>query len=37
MAGVALQTVNKIITPDNLDNVTELASINAWIDTEIYT
>ena len=34
MAGVALQTVNKIITPDNLDNVTELASINAWIDTE---
>ena len=33
-AGVALQTVNKIITPDNLDNVTELASINAWIDTE---
>lgn len=34
MAGRALQTVNKIITPDNLDNVTELSSINAWIDTE---
>ena len=34
MAGRALQTVNKIITPDNLDNVTELSSIAAWIDTE---
>ena len=34
MAGRALQTVNKIITPDNLDNVTELSSINAWLDTE---
>ena len=34
MAGRALQTVNKIITPDNLDNVTELSSIAAWLDTE---
>ena len=34
MAGRALQTVNKIITPDNLDNVTELSSINAWLEVE---
>ena len=34
MAGRALQTVNKIITPDNLDNITELSSISAWLDTE---
>ena len=34
MAGRALQTVNKIITPDNLDNVNELSSIAAWLDTE---
>ena len=34
LAGRALQTVNKIITPDNLDNVTELSSISAWLDTE---
>ena len=34
MAGKALQTVNKIITPDNLDNVTELSSIAAWLEVE---
>ena len=34
LAGRALQTVNKIITPDNLDNVNELSSVIAWIDQE---
>ena len=34
IAGRALQTVNKIITPDNLDNLNETSSINAWIDVE---
>ena len=34
LTGRALQTVNKIITPDNLDNVTELSSINAWLEVE---
>ena len=33
-AGRALQTVNKIITPDNIDNVNELSSVIAWIDRE---
>ena len=33
-AGRALQIVNKIITPDNLDNLNEISSINAWIDVE---
>ena len=34
LAGKALQIVNKIITPDNLDNVTELSSISAWLEVE---
>ena len=34
LAGRSLQTVNKIITPDNLDNVNEISSITAWIDRE---
>ena len=33
-AGQALQIVNKIITPDNLDNVNEISSLNAWLDVE---
>lgn len=33
-AGKQLQKVYKLITPDNLDNVNEISSINAWIDEE---
>jgi hypothetical protein len=32
--GRALQTVNKIISPDKLDNVNELSSIMSFLDTE---
>ena len=35
-AGKQLQRVYKVITPDNLDNVNELSSINAWIDEETF-
>ena len=33
-AGRALQVVNSIITPDNLDNVNEISSLNDFIDIE---
>ena len=33
-AGKALQVVNSIITPDNLDNVNEISSLNDFIDME---
>ena len=33
-AGKQLQKVYKLITPDNIDNVNELSSINAWVDEE---
>ena len=35
-AGKQLQRVYKVITPDNLDNLNELSSINAWIDEESF-
>ena len=34
LAGRALQTINKIITPDNLQNVNEISAINAHIEVE---
>tara|TARA_Y100000593_G_scaffold45959_2_gene87334 strand:+ start:2784 stop:9104 length:6321 start_codon:yes stop_codon:yes gene_type:complete len=34
LAGRALQTVYKIVTPDTMQNVTELAAINEYFDTE---
>jgi len=36
LAGKQLQRVNKIITPDNLDNVNELSSILSWLEEENY-
>ena len=35
-AGKQIQRVYKVITPDNLDNLNELSSINAWIDEESF-
>jgi len=35
-AGKQIQRVFKIITPDNLDNLNEISSINAWIDEESF-
>ena len=35
-AGKQLQRVNKIITPDNLDNVNELSSILSWLEEESF-
>ena len=34
LAGKQLQTINKIITPDNIKNINELSSIMSWLETE---
>ena len=33
-AGRQLQSVYRIITPDNLDNINEMSSISSWLETE---
>ena len=33
-AGRQLQTINKIITPDNIKNINELSSLMSWLETE---
>ena len=35
LAGRNLQTVYKIITPDNVSNSNEMSAITSWIDTEV--
>ena len=34
LAGRSLQTVYKLITPDNVSNLNEISSLTAWLDTE---
>tara|TARA_R100001594_G_scaffold61987_2_gene96265 strand:- start:5093 stop:11518 length:6426 start_codon:yes stop_codon:yes gene_type:complete len=33
-AGRRLQTINKVITPDNLKNINEISSLVSWLETE---
>ena len=33
-AGMSVTRAFKVITPDNLDNVNEMAAVNAWLDVE---